>query len=104
MYSSPQLSRLQNDVLVNRKLLPGKEHAEMELVSAQGALRECRERLRWLEGRVEGVGGEEGEGGRQVRMLPGEQPSRYELKSRLEKLEVCAIHVHVHRHVYMCSF
>ena len=53
IHTHSQLSRLNNDVLVNRKLLPEKEKLEQELINAQIELKECEREMREVERAVE---------------------------------------------------
>ena len=78
-----QLSRLQNDVLVGRKALPEKEKVERELERAQIELKGCEQRLRELEAAVENASDPQ-----RLRVLPGDCPSRNEISSKIEQLEV----------------
>ena len=70
-------------MLVGRKALPEKEKVERELVNAQIELKACEQQLRKLEGAVENATNPQ-----RVRLLPGDCPSRNELDSKTEKLEV----------------
>ena len=83
-HSHSQLSRLNNDVLVNRKLLPEKEKLEQELINAQIELKECEREMREVERAVENANDPS-----RLRLLPGGDPSRNELANKIETLEVC---------------
>ena len=78
-----QLSRLNSDVLVNRKLLPEKEKLEQELINAQIKLKECEREMREVERAVENANDPS-----RLRLLPGGDPSRNELANKIETLEV----------------
>lgn len=77
------MSKFQNDVLVGRKALPEKEKIERELVRAQIDLKACEQHLRELEAAVEDASDPQ-----RLRVLPGDCPSRNELSSKIEQLEV----------------
>ena len=82
-HTHSQLSRLNNDVLVNRKLLPEKEKLEQELINAQIELKECEREMREVERAVENANDPF-----RLRLLPGGDPSRNELANKIETLEV----------------
>ena len=83
IHTHSQLSRLNNDVLVNRKLLPEKEKLEQELINAQIELKECEREMREVERAVENANDPS-----RLRLLPGGDPSRNELANKIETLEV----------------
>ena len=80
---SSQLSRLQNDLLVGRKTLPGKERLEAELVAAQIELKEENTRLSSLERAVECASDPA-----RLRLLPGNNPTLDDLREKIEAMEV----------------
>ncbi len=87
-----QLSKLQNDVLVQRKHLPEKGRLESELVASQIELKACEEQLRALEAAVECASDPS-----RLRLLSGTDPTTREIRDRTEKLEVTRLCTHCTR-------
>ena len=70
-------------MLVARKALPEKEKVESELERAQIDLKACEQYLRELEAAVEDASNPQ-----RLRELTGDCPSRNEISSKIEQLEV----------------
>lgn len=77
------MKRLQNQITLNRDVLPEKEQMMTELVTAQVEFKVCEQELRLLEKAVEDASDPN-----RLRLLPGENPTRNELSDRLDKVEV----------------